>query len=548
MRNKVYVIISIALLFLVVGTTLALTVFRSESIGVNISSTADLGEYINYSSSNTTIGGDNTLNPGLDYTSGLSTTIEFWKKEEAKNWDVYGHIYLDINSGSDELLSSPALKWAVVSNDVLISEGDFDGYVSGNGVPVLLNHKLLNTLTYFSVYVWLDENESMNNLTEGDVFSVSVRCEATLDEYLRFGVNEFDYTGDIQTINLNKGTYMLEVWGAQGGNATYKTLYNGGYGGYSAGTIELTESNNLYIVVGGKGQSVNSSTPDDGIGYNGGGYANYASGDSNHGGGGGATHIALETGLLSSLSESRDNILLVAGGGGGASSHNSTPSYSGTGGHAGGYIGSSGVTANTTCYNYGTGGSQELAGTYTLCTSSGRDGTLGESGFGFGINYSSFTTGVSYAGGGAGFYGGGSGNHGPGGGGSGYIGNPLLTNKVMYCYQCMEDSNENTYTISTNEVNDSPISNSAKIGNGYVIIKDINKYTEVLSRKVITAGTDYDFKANIISELPEGYTVTYSTYNNANNLSAGEYQIRYLVEDSNNNILKYCQKIEVIGG
>ena len=99
------------------------------------------------------------------------------------------------------------VKWAVVSNDVLISEGDFEGYVSGNGVPVLLNHKLLNTLTYFSVYVWLDENESMNSLTEGDVFSVSVRSEATIEEYLRLGVNEFDYTGDIQSIN-----FSIRMW------------------------------------------------------------------------------------------------------------------------------------------------------------------------------------------------------------------------------------------------------------------------------------------------------------------------------------------------
>jgi len=56
------------------------------------------------------------------------------------------------------------------------------------------------------------------------------------------------------------------------------------------------------------------------------------------------------------------------------------------------------------------------------------------------------------------------------GGGSGYIGNSLLTNKVMYCYNCTESSDESTKTISTTNVSETPISNYAKIGNGYARI------------------------------------------------------------------------------
>ena len=51
----------------------------------------------------------------------------------------------------------------------------------------------------------------------------------------------------------------------------------------------------------------------------------------------------------------------------------------------------------------------------------------------------------------------------------------------MYCYKCAANSSESTKTISTDNVNSTPISNYAKKGNGYVKIKqvvnDSNYYT-----------------------------------------------------------------------
>lgn len=74
------------------------------------------------------------------------------------------------------------------------------------------------------------------------------------------------------------------------------------------------------------------------------------------------------------------------------------------------------------------------------------------------------------AGGGGGYYGGGSIEHGPAGGGSGYIGNSLLTEKSMYCYNCTESTEENTKTISTTCTSATPIVNCSKQGNGYARI------------------------------------------------------------------------------
>ena len=56
------------------------------------------------------------------------------------------------------------------------------------------------------------------------------------------------------------------------------------------------------------------------------------------------------------------------------------------------------------------------------------------------------------------------------GGGSSYIGNTLLTDQVMYCYNCEESAEESTKTVSTIDVSEEAISNYAKMGNGYAKI------------------------------------------------------------------------------
>ena len=250
---------------------------------------------------------------------------------------------------------------------------------------------------------------------------------------------EYDYTGSVQTFTAPvSGTYQLEVWGAQGGSS-------GGVGGYSIGTVYLTENQVLYINVGGAGNGTKG-------GYNGGGTAltgGY--------GGGGATHIATKSGLLSTLSSNIDNVLIVAGGGGGNGA-------SGAGGSAGGISGSKGVDGE--CSNKAGSGGTQTAGGACVDTSYSNKGSFGAGGAGKGGN--------NGGAGGAGLYGGASGTgggcYGGGGGGSSYIGNSLLTNKVMYCYNCTTSSDETTKTISTTCTNTVATENCAKKGNGFARI------------------------------------------------------------------------------
>ena len=126
----------------------------------------------------------------------------------------------------------------------------------------------------------------------------------------------FDYTGAVQSITLTPGKYKLECWGAQGGDGTnYSSTglpYTGGKGGYSSGILNIIDSGTLYIVCGSAGSTVANISNT----YNGGG----GSGNTNYqaGSGGGATHIGLKEGLLTTFSSDyASKLLLVAGGGGG---------------------------------------------------------------------------------------------------------------------------------------------------------------------------------------------------------------------------------------
>lgn len=314
---------------------------------------------------------------------------------------------------------------------------------------------------------WNNDSWSLliNNLKE--------KTKCNLYFYRGKTVFNFDYTGSEQVFTAPvSGTYRLETWGAQGGSHTVEK--HGGYGGYSLGTINLRINDNIFINVGGQGVINNSDVGKiTSGGYNGGG-ATFADGTAflDYGAsGGGATHIANKSCLLSSLENYKNNILIVSGGGGGSNFDTSSNLSTGIGGSAGGYIGEKGtspVENNVLLTNvFANGGTQFAGGQGAIFTQNVNNGSSGA----FGIGGKS---GPNSGGGGAGYYGGGGGTRAnddsSGAGGSGYIGNYLLTNKVMYCYNCEESSEESTKTISTTCNEETPTENCSKKGNGYARI------------------------------------------------------------------------------
>ena len=254
------------------------------------------------------------------------------------------------------------------------------------------------------------------------------------------------------------GTYKIEAWGAQGGSAS--NTYHGGYGGYATATIELAEGEQLYINVGGEGDV----TLQTGVvalgGYNGGGIAmneQDASASIKVGSGGGASSVALESGLLSSFASDPTPVLVVAGGGGGGKYYSS--GNHGTGGSGGGF---KGTDTKDIAGQYGKGASQTEGGCNSdnwNCSSFGKANMPG--------SY------IPVTGGGGGYYGGGGGYYG-GGGGSGYVGHARLSNQQMYCYKCEESAEASTKTNTTNCVDASAKANCSKKGSGAVKISHVS--------------------------------------------------------------------------
>lgn len=218
----------------------------------------------------------------------------------------------------------------------------------------------------------------------------------------------FEYTGEAQEFLVDKtGTYLLEVWGASGGNILSYHIIDGGKGGYSRGKTKLESGSVLYVYVGGKGADREGNHPYTARtfvsgGWNGGGSI-MSAGTSTPGGG--ATDIrSVNKGLLDRL--------IVAGAGGG-----SGWTYS-KGGAGGGLTGQNGTSMSQLGKGAG-GASQNAGGSAGLSASQTpvTPGILGQGGQGSGNS-------AGGGGGGGGYYGGGGGGYSDGGGGgSGYIKN-----------------------------------------------------------------------------------------------------------------------------
>lgn len=207
----------------------------------------------------------------------------------------------------------------------------------------------------------------------------------------------YAYTGARQIVALLPGRYKLERWGAQGGYRSSSSY--GGLGGYSVGEISLDAKTDVYIYVGGSGNTGKTNG-----GFNGGGKR------ATYNGGGGATDIRVGTDSLYAR-------VIVAGGGGSDGATNKNGMYGG------------GETGGTSTQNYGSGGyggtqtgvsnSPWQTTTQSTSTSSQADAFAG---FGFGGNGIYYASGYGGAGGG-GWYGGsgavpdGSGDDDRGGGG-----------------------------------------------------------------------------------------------------------------------------------
>lgn len=336
-----------------------------------------------------------------------------------------------------------------------------------NLIPYKDNNKkycfkdLVNNKLYYSGAPEELKGFDSNNIKTGDILN-------------------FNYTGAVQSITLPKGIYTLECWGAQGGNRSQDsasaTVTGSGLGGYSIGTLTLTQLTTCYIYVGGQG-GMSSSTGNVKVegGFNGGGFASHESTGEPGNGGGGATDVRIAQDSLYAR-------IIVAGGGGGSGEDNET------GGYGGGETGGAG-SGNTSL----TQASQTSGGTNS---------------FGFGLGGNTYNGGA----GGGGWYGGasrysvssystGSDSEG-GGGGSGYV--YTSSTAKNYPSGCLLNSSyylTDAQTIAGNNSFVSPTGSSetGHSGNGYCRITVIECKNTALYARInnsIKKATAFYFKLN----------------------------------------------------
>jgi len=306
-----------------------------------------------------------------------------------------------------------------------VTNGDFSNVSNGTVIDLVTDYDLEDKIAY-KLIIYIDGNMNNPSTMQGGTLTgyidvevlegLLVTDEVLVEHTTQDIISAEDYEGyssntaGSTTLTLQPGPYKLEVWGAQG--ASYSNN-NGGKGGYSYGTLVLTEATTIYAYTGGAGSSCSA-------GYNGGA----AAADSSYRcyAGGGASDIRVGT----------DNLyarVIVAGGGGGAYYDGYTyATKTGAGGSGGGTSGISGTGGywvyDSSSYGYSTGGEPgtQIAGGipgYYEGSASGNAGSFGAGGS------TSGASGTVYpGGGGGGWYGGGAGSIGSssaGGGGSGWI-------------------------------------------------------------------------------------------------------------------------------
>ena len=297
-----------------------------------------------------------------------------------------------------------------------------------------------------------------------------IKCSVFFKEKIQFN---FDYTGTEQVFTVPKtGTYKIEVWGAQGGNSLDNGVLSSNkyYAGYSKSNIKLNKNDKLYVTVGGRGEDGKLNNIAKG-GFNGGGNGIWDHQDDEAvASGGGATSIQnslLGDGQLKNYENNKSSVLIVAGGsaGNGLTVHSdyfSKYKFS----YGGGFIGGvGGMTKDGNSNDYTIFNAATQNNGYTFGLGQSTDDITG--------NYNQEAPGA-----GGGWYGGlaltntvaATFPYSYAGGGSGYIGNSLLTDKTMYCYNCTESSEESTKTVSTTCAEETPTENCAKKGNGYARI------------------------------------------------------------------------------
>ena len=350
-----------------------------------------------------------------------------------------------------------------------------------------------------------DNYDNAVNISAG--FSTTARTESDTSTA---GTNPAFKVGTYGSFTVPSGVTSINIqsWGSGGGQGNDPQACKnnaGGGGGYAEGTLAVTASQVMRVVVGEGGAIATSQpTPSTGKGLGGaGGFPGSAtSSDSGSYGGGmsGVFTCAVASSPIVLTGYSAPAAYVIAGGGGGGGRNSTPTTVTNSGGAGGGLVGDAGgkTTEQTNRFaTAGGGGDQEQGGQGGASepgSNNGSDGVL----FGGGNPASDADTGT----GGGGYYGGGgsAGSGGfpycnnqdlrSGGGGSSYFGHPQITSGSTEEGQSTSGggTTQPNYQSSTNEGTTYPGSNG--VGeDGFVLISASSATATTIVSNAFTASS-----------------------------------------------------------
>ena len=346
-----------------------------------------------------------------------------------------------------------------------------------------------------------DNYDNAVNISAG--FSTTARTESDTSTA---GTNPAFKVGTYGSFTVPSGVTSINIqaWGSGGGQGNDPQACKnngGGGGGYSEGTLAVTASQVMRVVVGEGGALATSSSPK-GVGGAGGFPGSATSSDSGSYGGGmsGVFTCAVAAAPITLTGYTAPAAIVIAGGGGGGGRNSTPTTVTNSGGAGGGLTGDAGGTTTEQTNRFATaggGGDQEQGGQGGASepgSNNGSDGVL----FGGGNPASDADTGT----GGGGFYGGGgsAGSGGfpycnnqdlrSGGGGSSYFGHPQITSGST------EEGSANSgggttqpgYVSETNEGTTYPGNNQAG-QDGYILITSSVAQSTTIVSNAFTASS-----------------------------------------------------------
>ena len=232
----------------------------------------------------------------------------------------------------------------------------------------------------------------------------------------------YDKVGSYK-VHFPAGSYLIECWGASGGN---ERRPEGGRGAYVSGVISFLKPIKLFLYVGERGTPLNTSET-----FNGGGGCFFDNEKKKGYGssGGGASDVRLIGGEWHWFNSLKSRIIVASGGGGEVDYYydNQVPIAGAAGGIETGFDGSYSQCIKCQAlygHNSATGGTQQSGGSQGGTNQHFTEGNPGE--FGKGGTAKSAPDGWASSGGGGGYFGGGSGGVtydclGSGAGGSSFV-------------------------------------------------------------------------------------------------------------------------------